>query len=55
MNKRERRVSTVKCCDLSISDGRGLDCLRFRSRAATAVGLSCRGSEVQGAQEEGGG
>lgn len=47
-------MSTVKYYAVSISDGRGLDCRCCRCKAQTAVGLSCRGSEVQGAQEEGG-
>lgn len=48
-------MSTVKYYAMSISDGQSLNSLCSGFGAQTAVGLSCRGSEVSGAREGGGG
>lgn len=39
---------------MSISDGQSLNGLCSEFGSQTAMGLSCRGSEVSGAREEGG-
>lgn len=40
---------------MSINDGQSLNSLCSGFGAQTAVGLSCRGSEISGARKEGGG